>query len=271
MSEIVHIIIDDDKPPPSSSSSSSSSTTTTTTTSSTTTTTNTPKFTDEEVSIICKSAEQGVKSLIANALDDNFNSDGRPWSLQFENKDLDLKVYNSETKGSPIKKFKAVCIVPFPPKYVQEFISDNNHRLIWDRNICDLTALIVKEEEKKKIILLRSATKKVGPIAGRDFIDTTCIMEYDDGSRVSGGAGINNIGFPSKIDNFVRGFNATGGGWYFQPIDDGVSTKVTYIIQCDLKGWFSAILINNVIGGSYLDFFTDLKKALHSKQANEKK
>jgi hypothetical protein len=93
-------------------------------------------------------------------------------------------------------------------------------------------------------------------------------MELDDGSRVSGGGGINNIGFPSKIGNFVRGFNHSGGGWYFQSIDNGTKTKVYYVIQCDLKGWFPPIVINSVLGGSYVDFFTDLKKAL---EASEKK
>jgi len=166
MSEIVHIIINDDvissssssspPPPPPLSSSSSSSISTST-------------FTDEEVSIICKSAEEGVASLIENALNDKVNSDGNCWVSLFENKELDLKVYNSETKNCPIKKFKAICTVPFSPKRVQEFISNNEHRLTWDRNVCALTDLIVKQEDKKKVILLRSATNKVGPIAGMTF------------------------------------------------------------------------------------------------------
>ena len=204
----------------------------------------------------------GVKLLIENALNDDTNTDGNPWIKLFENKDLDLNVYNSVTKGCPIKKFKAICFVDYPPKYVQEFISNNEHRLTWDRNVCNLTALTVLQEVKKKVIILRSATNKVGPIAGRDFIDTTAIIEFDDGSLASGGAGIEGIGFPNQIGQFVRGFNHSGGGWYFQPVDNGTKTKVTYIIQCDLKGWFPAVVINQVLGGSYVDFFADLKKAL---------
>ena len=220
------------------------------------------KFTQEEIDKICKSAEDGVELLIKNAINDETNTDGNPWIKLFENKDLDLKVYNSETIGCPIKKFKAICNINYPPKHVQEFISNNEQRLIWDRNVCNLTALTVLQEDRKKVILLRSATNKVGPIAGRDFIDTTAIIEYDDGSRVSGGAGIEGIGFPDRIGQFVRGFNQSGGGWYFQPIDNGNKTKVTYIIQCDLKGWFPALVINQVLGGSFVDFFSDLKKAL---------
>ena len=223
----------------------------------------TPNFTKDEVDRVCKAADEGIKNMIENALSDDNNSDGNPWRFLFENKDLELKVYNSETTGCTIKKFKAVCIIHYPARHVQEFMLNHEHRLTWDRNICSLTSLPVFQEEKKKVVILRCATKKVGPIAGRDFLDATAIIECDDGTFACGGGGID-IGFPSKIGNFVRGYNHPGGGWHFQPIDEGRKTKVTYIIQSDLKGWFPPVVINNVLGGSYVDFFTDVKKALNS-------
>ena len=43
---------------------------------------------------------------------------------------------------------------------------------------------------------------------------------------------------------------------------DGKDCKLTYLLHCDLKGWFRLMVINHVAGGFYVSFFQDLKAAM---------
>jgi hypothetical protein len=63
------------------------------------------------------------------------------------------------------------------------------------------------------------------------------------------------------LDNsYVRGFNNPGSGWFFKSHEGG--TVMTYIIHCDLKGWFLPFIINKAIAGTFATFFVGLRKAL---------
>ena len=39
------------------------------------------------------------------------------------------------------------------------------------------------------------------------------------------------------------------------------------VIQIDIKGWFPAVVVNNAVGGSFGDFFAELKAALKKRAA----
>lgn len=170
----------------------------------------------------------------------------------------------------------AITTLPYPPSDVQSFISRDQHRLTWDRNVKELTSITVSEniEEKKKVIILRSSTNRVGPITSRDFIDITLITAIgSDGSLASAGKGIENSPKFPICDNYVRGFNNAGCGWLFEILpqeDRSVHTKISYVIETDLKGWFLPVVVNNAIGGSYVTFFEDLKKAMQEEKEKEK-
>lgn len=228
---------------------------------------------NEQHAFLCQKAYEGEALLMANTRNPDINSDGNPWRFEFERKDLQLKVYNSMAHGNTIRRFKAVCVIPgIAPRELMAFIGDCPRRLTWDRNICALTTLQIRDDSRGLVTILRCATKQVGPISGRDFIDATIVRNLDDGSIVNGGSGLcpedlHLLHPESKA--FVRGLNQPGSGWLVEPIKspDGAVTgsNIQYIIHTDLKGWFNAFIINQAIGGSYTAFFEDMLGALRER------
>ena len=221
-------------------------------------------------------AEAACIATAHNSRSPTTNVDGKPWRIVQQKADLKLEIFQSEAVGTPLLRHKAVCVVDgITPNDLLTFILNNEHRLTWDRNIANLTVVPVADLSfdrdgrhfQRRCYILRSATKKVGPITGRDFVDTNMILEFDDGSIASGGVGLqqDQIGtyFP-VTPTFVRGINYPSG-WFFERCGvDGRDCKVSYIIHCDLKGWFTPLVINNAIGGSFVSFFADLKSALRA-------
>jgi len=63
----------------------------------------------------------------------------------------------------------------------------------------------------KRLQLFRSATKSVGPISAREFIDVTLLHRVDADTLVSAGAGLTveeTCGHFAPAKGFVRGFNS---------------------------------------------------------------
>ena len=50
------------------------------------------------------------------------------------------------------------------------------------------------------------------------------------------------------------------------PPAGGKDCKVSAVIQIDIKGWFPAMVVNNAVGGSFGDFFGELKAALTNRR-----
>jgi len=220
-------------------------------------------FSEQDLEIIRQIGKSAAALVIENSLDSPNNSDGLPWKKEFSKPEINgLTVYSSSAKDTKIRRFKAVCEMDYSPADLWAFVSRDDHRKTWDRNIHDLTTCTVCEDDGKKAryTIMRCATKAVGPIAGRDFLDANLIEMREDGSICSCGSEIVNEMLPPS-SNFTRGRNYPSG-WYFTPLDDGKRTRVTYIIHTDLKGWFLPVVINNAIAATYIDFFKDLAKAL---------
>lgn len=221
-------------------------------------------FTPEELSHIRTSAEAAAKQTIENSKSDVNSVDGNQWKLEFVKLEIaNLHVYSSQATGTKIRRFKAVVELPYSPADLWDFVSRDDHRITWDRNIHDLTTITVCEDaaEKKRFTVMRCGTKAVGPIAGRDFVDANLIHTLEDGSIVSSGSAYVNTEKLPESTSFTRGCNFPSG-WYFVPIDGGKKSRVNYIIHTDLRGWFLPIIINNAIAGTYIDFFRDLIQAL---------
>ena len=228
-------------------------------------------------------ARLGVRALLANTRADA-NAEGRPWTLGLEDAALGLRVFHSEVPGCALLRFKGVCDLPaqFSPQFVQTAISDNAARLKWDSNMAALDTVVLRgpgapagapplDAGVRRVVMLRSATRPVGPVSAREFVDVTLICDdgfegVPPGSVVSGGAGaVDNARFPEQ-PGFVRGWNSPGCGWVFERRADG-GTRVHYVIQSDLKGWFMSFVVNNVLTGSFVTFFTDVRKQLLSLEA----
>ena len=239
--------------------------------------TKTPDFSETQRALLVSLAEGGCETCLANGRSgEEKNADGKTWKLAFENPSLQLRVFSSESRGSKLHLHKAICIFPgMSPDDLCDFIHNIKHRLAWDRNVVGLTAITIHDQsftskdgrrQHKWFHMLRSTTKNVGPISGREFIDSCLLMHLDDGSIVSASTGLTPEQtfdkFPISKDR-VRGINERGSGWLFEKCGvSGNDCKLTYTIQCDLKGWFTPMVINAAIGGSFTAFFEDLRAAL---------
>lgn len=233
-------------------------------------TTDATELSAEQVEALCNKAYASEAILLANIQSETANAEGNPWKLELERKELGLHVYSSATTGSPLRRFKAVCLLAdITPAQLIEFIGDRAHRLTWDRNIFDLQMTRLRNDERGEAAILRSCTKKVGPIDGRDFLDATIVRTLADGSVINCGSGLEpeeTCGLYPITKDFVRGFNLSGTGWHIQSEASNNGVKVSYIIQTDLKGWFTAFIINQAIAGSYVSFFDDLQRALKDRK-----
>ena len=219
------------------------------------------------------SAKAGVEALLSNIKVD-VNAEGRPWVLGLERPDIHLKVYYSDVPGSSLLRFKGVCTIDgYDPQFIQEAISDNKERLKWDSNIAALDIHDIRggssgiestDEGVLRVVLLRSATKPVGPISAREFLDVTAICDerfpgVSKGSVVSGGTGVVDADRFPEASGFVRGWN-TASGWVFEKTETG--TRIHYVIHSDLKGWMLSVVVNNALTGSYVTFFSDVQNRL---------
>jgi hypothetical protein len=143
-------------------------------------------------------------------------------------------------------------------------MTDNEHRLKWDKNIRSNDTYLVKEyplpDGVKRVLLTRSATNPVGPISARDFVTAGEMIAYNDGRiRTAGMTAIDDVRFPQAYE-FVRGVNFPGG-WVYTALEENV-TEIKYMIHSDIKGWFPSFVVNNAIGGNYVTFFESLLKAM---------
>lgn len=219
----------------------------------------------EQLEVLCEKAYASVDILLANTKSD-VNADGNAWNAVLERNDIQLKVFNSETRDSSLKRFKAIALLSdITPQQLIAFIGDREHRKTWDRNIFDLQTVDLATDERGAVAVLRSCTKKVGPIAGRDFVDATVVRTLADGSVVNCGTGLevrDTFGLFPPTKQFVRGLNLAGTGWHIETEPSINGVKVSYVIQTDLRGWFLPIIINQAIAGSYVSFFEDLRSAL---------
>jgi len=228
-------------------------------------------------------AKAGVRALLAN-VGAAANAEGEPWVLNLDDAALRLRVYYSKVPGSALLRFKGVCELgaQFAPQFVQTAVSDNAARLRWDGNMLALDTVVLRgagaaagapplepagaDAGVRRVVLLRSATKQVGPVSGREFVDVTAICDdgfegVPRGSVASGGAGVVDAARFPDDPSLVRGWNSPGCGWLFEKREDG-GTRVHYVIQSDLKGWFFPAIINSVLTGSYKTFFGDLQARL---------
>lgn len=248
--------------------------------------------------LIVEAAQSGLRTLLQHARLDQ-NASGGAWkrATKLDTK-LRLDVFESSVPGCSQKVFKAVIELPYKLSTLCREIADLPARLRWDRNIAGLDMRVVKEvpaataaDAAGVYTLFRSATKPVGPISSRDFVDATYIGPFGllpDAVRaaapagmeiafIHGGSGLE-AGHPDfpEVSGVVRGLNHPGCGWVFEvlaepsaalgpppantalpPGHDGW-TRVTYVVHSKLNGWLPSSIVNSSMVGMYSSFFGDM-------------
>jgi hypothetical protein len=243
---------------------------------------------DDHIIAFCKAA----LSVLLKHADGDTNAAGTPWVCKNSVPHLRLRVVDSAYNGAPQTLFKAVIEVPYCLRTVLTTITDLQRRLTWDRNIAGLGVTVVREVgageggmPPPRFCLFHSATKAVGPISGRDFVDAVFIGPISalppeivaqapkaiaPGAWVNGGCGLPEGSDKYPGSSLVRGLNAPSG-WVLEPssapADAGAAplpaghdgwTRISYVVQSDLKGWMPSMVVNASLTGMFTDFFTDL-------------
>lgn len=251
--------------------------------------------TEEE---LLKTAKTGVIALVKNSSPEATASGGK-WNPVKADASVRLNIFdNSSTPGTNVKLYKAVIEIPYNLETVFAVILDLKSRLKWDGNIAALEGTDLKIVDgpelcgwKPKYQIFRSATKQVGPISGRDFVDVVYIGQMDllpadiksaapaglqPGTILNGGSGLS-AGHPAypEASGFVRGFNFPGCGWVIEPLQGPTDTsagaapvpansngwtRIHYIVQSDLKGWLPSAVVNASMVGMFESFFAALLK-----------
>ena len=235
-------------------------------------------FTPEQIAWFHAHSLIACDKTIGNSRSEEINREGLPWRKVKERADLQLKVYTSPASDSPLIIHRAICLFEnIEPEHLLSFTQHIDYRLTWDRNTKSLKEIPISDEPvlkngqtyQRRCLMLRVSSKQVGPISSRDFVDVNMMMTQEDGSIVSAGAGLqpDQTGghFPVQSDA-VRGLNHFWGLHLEKCGVDGKDCKLTYLLHCDLKGWFRPMVINHVAGGFYVSFFQDLKAAMKTAQ-----
>lgn len=174
-------------------------------------------------------------------------------------------VVSCTPSSNGIKIYKAVGEITTTPKNTMEYIlpGPNRVRRQWDDTVKEWNIIETIHESS---IVLQSITKSVawGLISSRDFVDLIkwgCIEE--SGLYYTCALGIDHPSCPEST-KFVRGWNYPCGTFCF-PIDNGRKSKVTYILQSDLRGRLPVSLVESSLPSMLVDTYNNLQAAIDKK------
>jgi hypothetical protein len=153
-----------------------------------------------------------------------------------------IQQFYGQLPGSSNHLFKGVGIVPAPPKLLEDAIRVQENMKIIDP-MCKETKCIKTYDKDHHIYY---ANFKVGPmLSDRDFVWWCLDANLPDGSYVSTGKSILTKDCPD-VSGRVRG-EIRASGYVVQPVkDDPKSSKVTYVVQTDPRGWLPTWIVNIV-------------------------
>jgi hypothetical protein len=194
------------------------------------------------------SAHETARTLLLGNCGEGHSSDGTPWRKVLEKKEIKLIVYDADVPNHGLRRFKAVCDLPYSPAMLHAVLVNHDVRNIWDRNISSVNETVIQTEPFRAVVL-NSQTNVVGPISGRDFVDIAVTLTYRDepthpagpnqfiaakGTIVSGGLGVMEDARYPVTSQRVRGYNTPGSGWVFESVinaDGQESTRMHYVIR----------------------------------------
>lgn len=216
-----------------------------------------------------------LAKLILNLRED-VNMHGKEWHLEIDDETINAKVYNSVEDGSNLRRMKGTCLLEnaFTTDVI-EFVNDAHNRCTFDSTMESVEYKPLYSEKKEdashEVTLTHFRTTKVGPVTSRDFVDINFQIKSDDrkGDCYSAGGSSNKLtsyiarnhgnDYPESPETCIRGSTGEGCGWKFEQRGDDV--LFTYVAIVDLQGWFLPVIVNSVIAGTLVTFFTDLKSA----------
>jgi hypothetical protein len=235
-------------------------------------------------------ALRGVSALLSSLGDRH--ASGAAWAPHSTSAKLRMTIVSAATPGVSAHAFRATALLPYAPGTIFTALGDLRAREKWDSNIARLDSRPVGGGAGGAgSAVFYSATKAVGPISGREFLDATwrgaasalptaeLRAAAPAGALVNCGCGLpeGHVAFPPDA-RLVRGLNHPSG-WIFEPLDAVTATtaaasgpplpansdgwtRATYLVQPELKGWMPSAVINATLAGMYTTFFSELLAAM---------
>jgi hypothetical protein len=231
-------------------------------------------FTPAQQQVLIAAADAAFTVTLGNTRSDAVNHDNQPWTKSLEVPEQQVTVYQSNVPNNSLIRHKGVCIFPdLTPEEIAGFVFNHEKRTSWDKGILKMKVLQVADQSfvrdgkpvTKKYCVRHSVGAPRGPVSSRDFVDVCLFQTMDDGAIVHAEVSVdpkNYFGNFPETSDAIRA-HKFASGWYLQKWGPGgKDCKVTAVIHLDIKGWFPASVINNLIGGSFGTFFGDLKVAM---------
>jgi len=179
----------------------------------------------------------------------------------------------AQLPGSANYLFRGVGVVPAPPKLLEDAIRVQENMKLIDP-MCKETKVIKTYDADHHIYW---ASFKLPPmISDRDFCWWCLDANLPDGTYVSTGKSMvtkDCEGTPKHVRGEIR-----ASGYIVQPIkDDPKSSRVTYVVQTDPRGWLPTRVVNYVASsqaynpGVMKEIIPHFMKQLEEKAAKENK
>ena len=225
-------------------------------------------------------ARRGIEALKCCCLDDPTGSnDGFLWREMSFNAALRMRLYQGDVPGK-VTRHKAVVLVPHSPREFLDALLNDPRRLVWDASISHLESVAVGESGR--LWIQYGVTKGVFGVSARDFVSAVGFEDLDGGGIVHGGSGIpaGHPSFPER-PGIVRALNLEGVGWHLVPVPPPADaseeqranpwTRISYVVQTELRGWLPQFVINSAMSSTYSAFFGGVLEDLRRLKDEESK
>ena len=164
------------------------------------------------------------------------------WSFNFEQNGVCCFVpHNSDFPGA-----KGIGILNYPTRAVFEIIKrcgDPDDTLAY-RKDPRYEKIDVLERLNEQTSVQYLEYKAVWPVSGRDFTNITHWRRLRNGCFIFAGFTFEYEKRP-PISGLVRAETIIGG-WHLEPLENGMKTKLTYIVELDFKGSIPSFVVSQV-------------------------
>mmetsp|Transcript_35086 Transcript_35086/g.45059 ORF Transcript_35086/g.45059 Transcript_35086/m.45059 type:complete len:452 (-) Transcript_35086:1213-2568(-) len=182
----------------------------------------------EDLTLFSESMEdwmvQRIKGIFHLLLEMADSDDG--WDLNFEKQGVRCYI-----KRDRIVSVKGQGDIPFPPQLVFQWIYRPDGMPSYDAMLEYVTRIQSYDCHNDHSLF---NYKGIWPTAGRDISLMSHWRIHDDGRLVVASTSIPHPDIP-EVSGVVRA-EVHVAGWILEPINDGHSTRATYLVKTDLKG-----------------------------------
>jgi len=163
------------------------------------------------------------------------------WTVQFENKEKTLKVWDQPSDKSPINIVKLYALFPgLDALVLYDVLHDPDYRAVWDDNM--IQGFLIEQIDPTNDVGYYSAKSPTG-IANRDFCNERSWRVKEEKEFLIMNHSVIHPKMPEQ-KGFVRA-NSIKTGYLVRVVPEG-GCSLQYMTQTDPRGWIPSWLVNTV-------------------------